>query len=429
MPLTGATAREHLPRGLYSFHPAVIESGRGCRLITEDGRELLDLTSGLGVLALGHGDARLLEAMERQLHRLSHLCAHVALHRPYLDLTDRLDGLFPGSGPSKTFLVNSGAEAVENAVKIARHATGRRAVLAMDGAYHGRTLLGTSLTSRAHPYRRGHAPLAPEIHHVPYAYCYRCPWGLAEPDCALRCLEALERFFFLECPSDEVAALVVEPIQGEGGVVVPPDAFLRGLREICTRHGILFIADEVQTGLGRTGELFAMDYPGVAPDLMVLGKALGGGLPLAAVTGPAQFMDAPHASALGSTFGGNPLACAAAGTLIQVLQDDGLCARAREIFSRFEQRSAQWRLRFPRIGDIRGRGAMLGLELIEDPGTREPAPRQARALVRACRERGLLIVSGGLYRNVLRLLPPLTIPWEDWERAMDILEDALAGLP
>jgi 4-aminobutyrate aminotransferase/(S)-3-amino-2-methylpropionate transaminase len=414
---------EHLPRGLYTFHPIVVREGRGSRVLDEGGREFLDLTSGLGVLHVGHNHPALLEAMEGQLHALLHMCSHVMLHRPYLDLAQRLNGFVPVPDPCKTFLCNSGAEAVENAVKIARYATGRRTVVAFHGGYHGRTLLCTSLTSRSKPYRKGFAPLAPEVRHIPYAYCYRCAWKFDRPACPLRCLEEMERLFFMECPAEEVAAVVVEPIQGEGGVVDPPDGFLIGLQRICRKNGILLIADEIQTGLGRTGRPLAVQHSGMEPDLVVLGKALGGGLPLAAVTGRAEVMDSVHRSGLGSTFGGNPVACAAALRLLDILEKEELSARAQEIEERI--RAREWQDRYPFIGDVRGRGAMLGIELVKDPATREPAVSETRKAVRRAFEKGVLLISGGLYRNVIRLLPALNIPWEELDKGLDVLEASL----
>ena len=422
---TDSPFREHLPRGLYTFHTMVAREGRGSRIVSEEGREFLDLTSGLGVLHLGHGHPALLDAMEGQIHALSHMCSHVMLHRPYLDLAKRLNQIVPIPDPCKTFLCNSGAEAVENAVKIARYATGRRTILAFYGGYHGRTLLCTTLTSRARPYRKGFAPLAPDVRHIPYAYCYRCPCASERNSCSLRCLEEMERFFFMECPAEEVAAVVVEPIQGEGGVVDPPEEFLTGLERVCRRHGILIIADEIQTALGRTGTFFGVERSGMEPDLVVLGKALGGGLPLAAVTGRAEIMDAVHGSGLGSTFGGNPVACAAALKLLDVLAQEGLPDRAKETGDHIRGRAERWKDQIPLVGEVRGRGAMIGIELVLGPQTKEPAKTETRRVVRRCLERGVVLLSGGLHRNVIRLLPALNILWEDLDQGLNTLEACL----
>ncbi len=418
----------HFPRGLYTYHPVVVSRARGSRVWDEQGRALLDLTSGLGVLHLGHCHPLLQEAMVGQIRELVHVCSHVMHSRPSLDLARRLNALVPISGPCRTFFCNSGAEAVENAVKIARYATGRRAVLAFHGGYHGRTSLCSTLTGRASPYRKGFAPLASEVFHVPYPYCYRCPWGLSQPGCGLRCLQALDRLFLAECPAEEVAAVILEPVQGEGGVVVPPDGFMVRLHDLCREKGILIVADEVQTGLARTGVPFAMQHFGVEPDLIVLGKALGGGLPLASVTGREAVMESVHQGGLGSTFGGNPVACAAGLRLLQILWDEDLHTRAREIQMRLLSKAKDWKETFSWVGDVRGRGAMLGIELVKDMDTRKPAPAETRKVVRRCFEDGLVLLWGGLHRNVIRLLPPLNIPWDDLEMGLDVLDRCLREL-
>ncbi|MGQ9653336.1 MAG: aspartate aminotransferase family protein [Thermodesulfobacteriota bacterium] len=418
----------HFPRGLYTYHPVVVSRARGSTVWDEEGRALLDFTSGLGVLHLGHCHPLLQEAMVGQIKELVHVCSHVMHSRPSLELACRLNALVPIAGPCKTFFCNSGAEAVENAVKIARYATGRRAVVAFHGGYHGRTSLCSSLTGRARPYRKGFSPLASDVFHVPYPYCYRCAWGLSRPDCGLRCLQALDRLFLTECPADEVAAVILEPVQGEGGVVVPPDEFIARLQDLCRNNGILLVADEVQTGLARTGMPFAMQHFGAEPDLAVLGKALGGGLPLASVTGREAVMESVHQGGLGSTFGGNPVSCAAGLRLLQILWDEDLHTRAREIQMRFFAKAMAWEETFSWVGEVRGRGAMLGIELVKGKDTREPAPAETRRVVRRCFEKGLLLLWGGLHRNVIRLLPSLNIPWDELETGLDVLENCLREL-
>lgn len=421
-------SEEVIPKGLYTFHPGLVLRGNGARLFSSDGKEFLDLTSGLGVMILGHGEHRLLEALQAQASKLVHQCAHVMMHEAYLEVARELCRLAPLGERGKTFLCNSGAEAVEWAVKVARSATGRTAVVAFDGGYHGRTLLAASLTSRAKPYRTGYGSMAPEVYHVPYPYCYRCAWGKNQKTCSMECFEGLERFFFLERPAQEVAAVVVEPIQGEGGVVVPPEGFLQALSALCSKHGIMLVADEVQTGLGRTGKLFCVQHHNVSPDLLVLGKALGGGLPLAAVVGKAQLMDSVPASGFGSTFGGNPLACAAARRLLALLVEEEIPQRALQLDTLFKQRAQAWMDEIPFLGESRGCGAMWGLELVKNREQPEPAPRVAREVVKRCREKGLLLLSGGLYRNVLRLLPPLNIPEEDLDWGLSVMGQVMREL-
>lgn len=419
---------EVLPKGLYTFHPGLAARGSGARLFSSDGEEFLDLTSGLGVMILGHGDPRLLEAMEAQAKKLVHQCAHVMMHEAYLELAKSLCRLAPLDGRGKVFLCNSGAEAVEWAVKVARSATGRTAVVAFDGGYHGRTLLAASLTSRAKPYRTGYGSMAPEVYHVPYPYCYRCAWGKSPQTCSMDCLGGLERFFFLERSPEEVAAVVVEPIQGEGGVVVPPEGFLQALSAICSKHGILLVADEVQTGLGRTGKLFCVQHWNVNPDLLILGKALGGGLPLSAVVGRAELMDRVPASGFGSTFGGNPMACAAGHCLLRFLMEEHTLKRVSHLEALFKQRAQLWMDQMAFLGEIRARGGMWGLELVRGRQQPEPAPKLAREVVRRCRGKGLLLLSGGLYRNVLRLLPPLNISEQDLDEGLSILGQVMREL-
>lgn len=420
-----ATVSEVIPKGLYTFHPGLVVRAKGSRIVCSDGLEFLDLTSGLGVMALGHGHPTLMAALSRQMENLVHQCSHVMLHAPYVQMAKLLCRLAPVKGAAKVFLCNSGAEAVEWAAKVARSSTHRNVILAFDGGYHGRTLLGATLTSRAKPYRKGYGSLAPDIYHLPYPYCYRCPWGRSSGSCSTECLGALKRFFLLERDPDEVAAVFVEPVQGEGGVVVPPRGYLEALSKLCAEHGILLVADEVQTGLGRTGRLFASQHESIEPDIMILGKALGGGLPLAAVVATAELLDSVAASGLGSTFGGNALACAAGVALLEILQEGRPQARALEIQEQFMAMAMGWEKRFPYVGQVRARGAMLGLELVRDPVTREPAAKLAAQVVRRCKDKGILLLCGGLHRNVIRLLPPLVISPEEFQQALESLEEVL----
>ena len=424
--MTNKPERTYIPEGLYTFHAATAKKALGSRIWDDRGKEYIDLTSGLGVCHLGHGNERLKTAMEAQLRDLPHMSPHIMGFESYYALAERLHEIRPFPGAAKCYLSNSGAEAVENAVRIARCASGKRGVVAFHGGYHGRTLLGSTLTSRAVPYRKGFGPLAPEVYHVPYAYCYRCPWDLDHPGCRRRCLQALDDLFFLVCPPEETAAVIVEIVQGEGGVVAPPDEFFKALEAKCRDNDVLVIVDEVQTGLYRTGRCFALDHSGIEPDVLVLGKALGGGLPLSAVLGKKDVMDAPHGSGLGGTFGGNPVACAAAVELMEIFnsEKEGLIRNVEAIESRIMERGAHWKSRFSFVGDVRGKGAMMGIELVKDPSTKEPYPGRVRKIVRLCFENGVILLSGGLHRNVLRLLPPLNIPLGDLDAGLDAIEAA-----
>jgi 4-aminobutyrate aminotransferase/(S)-3-amino-2-methylpropionate transaminase len=321
--------------------------------------------------------------------------------------------------------VNSGAEAVENAVKIARAATGRSAVLAFEDGFHGRTLLAVSLTSKTHPYKAGFGPFAPEVYRAPFAYCYRCSYHLEHPSCGVACADALEDVFKRHVPAEQVAAVIVEPVLGEGGFVVPPLDYLPRLRALTEKHGILLIADEVQTGFGRTGKLFACEHSGVVPDLLVTSKSIAGGLPLAGVTGKAEIMDAPAVGGLGGTYSGNPVALAAAHAVLDAFEDGSLLARANAIGAAVRTRALDFKSRFPLVGDVRGVGAMWALELVKDRASRLPAKEETNAVTQKAYERGLLTITAGTYGNVLRTLMPLVIGDDELREGLDVLEQAL----
>lgn len=423
-----AAREKQVPRGVSSTHPIFVREARGAIVTDVEGKEYLDFTGGIGVNNLGHGHEAVRRAAREQLERYIHPCFHVAMYEPYVALAGRLNGIVPGRLPKKTMLVNSGAEAVENAVKIARHATGRSAILTFRDAFHGRTLLSLTLTSKTHPLKLGFGPFAPEVYRLPYAYCYRCPFDLAHPGCALRCARSLQEFFDTHVPAEQVAALIVEPVLGEGGFVVPPPEYLPALQRICQERGILFIADEIQTGFGRTARLLAVEHSGVEPDLVVMAKSLAGGFPLAAVTGKAEIMDHPPAGGLGGTFGGNPVACRAALAVLDEFESRGLLARAAEIGARTLERFRSLQGRHAVVGDVRGLGAMVGMELVADRRSKEPATALTARLIARCRERGLLLVSAGVHANVIRPLMPLTIGGEELERGLAILAGALGEL-
>ena len=419
--------RAAVPRGVFNVAPIFADSAEGVWLRDVDGKTYLDFAGGLGVLNVGHRHPQVLAALRAQLDRYLHTCFHVAMYEPYVALAERLNEITPGDFPKKTMLVNSGAEAVENAVKIARAATGRKAVITFEHAFHGRTLLGLSLTSKVDPYKVAFGPFAPEVYRVPYPYPYRCPQKHSGT-CTAHVIATIEEAFRVQVDADDVAAVIIEPVTGEGGFIVPPPDFLPALADLCRRHGILLIADEVQTGFGRTGRVFAVEHAGVEPDLLVAGKSLASGLPLASVTGRADLMEAPQVGGLGGTYGGNPLACVAALAVIDVLQSEGFLERAQALGANVLARFQTMQRRFPVIGEVRGLGAMVGMELVEDRESKTPARAATAQVLAACLERGLLILKSGVYDNVIRILVPLVISDEDLERGLNVLEEALAAV-
>jgi 4-aminobutyrate aminotransferase/(S)-3-amino-2-methylpropionate transaminase len=350
------------------------------------------------------------------------------MYEPYVELAERLNKITPGNFEKKTMFANSGAEGVENAIKIARHATGRPAVIAFKDAFHGRTHLALSLTSKMKPYKFGFAPFAPEIYRIPYAYCYRCAFGLEYPACELHCAYYLKDFFQTHISAEHVAALIVEPVLGEGGFVVPPKEYFKILQKICQEHGIVFIADEVQTGFGRTAKMFAMEHYEVEPDIMVMAKSMAGGLPLSGITGRAELMDHPQVGGLGGTFGGNPVACRAALAVLDQFEKEDLLSRAQKIGEKVLERFTEFQEHYAIVGDVRGLGAMVGMEFVVDTKTKEPGTDLAKRLTGLCREKGLLMISAGTYSNIIRPLMPLVITDEQLEKGLSIIEEGLSEL-
>ncbi len=412
--LTAERAR-YVARGVATPR-LVVGSAEGARVTDVDGRVFVDFAGGIACQNTGHGFAPVVAAIHEQADRYLHQCFMVGTYEPYVDVCRRLAALSPcGSGEQRSLLLNSGAEAVENAVKIARAATGRPAVVVFDNAFHGRTLLTLTMTSKVKPYKAGFGPFAPEVYRAPAPYPYR---GVSSDDA----VAALEHLFRGEVDPETVACVVLEPVQGEGGFIPMPADFPARLQELCRRHGILYVDDEVQSGVGRTGRMWAIEhYDGVEPDLLVSGKSLGGGLPLAAVTGRAEVVDAVPPGGLGGTFGGNPLSCAAAAAVLEAVADERFLAAARRLGERMEARLRELATRHAAVGEVRGLGPMLALELVEQ------TPERAKALVDAAYERGLLLLACGLYGNVIRLLPPLTIADDELDEGMTILEEALAA--
>src|SRR5216684_2796922 len=424
----GERRTKAVPSSLSHSTPVYLTKAEGAVLEDVDGNRYIDLAGGIGCLNVGHRRDVVVNAIRRQLDRFLHTCIQVTPYESYVRLAERLNELTPGKFPKKTLFVNSGAEAVENAVKIARAYTGRPAIIAFEDAFHGRTMMTLALTSKTHPYKAGFAPFPSDVYRVPFAYCYRCSYSLKYPSCDLFCARHLEDTFKRVVASEEVAAVIAEPVLGEGGFVVPPKDFFRVLMEICHKHGVLFIADEVQSGFGRTGRLFASEYYGIEPDILVTAKSLGGGLPLAAITGRAEIMDAPGPGGLGGTFAGNPLSCAAALAVLEEFADGKLLARSNELGERFQKRARQWQKQWPIIGDIRGLGGMQAIELVRSSDKREPAADETKQITQYCYEHGLITITAGSYSNVVRGLVPLVITNEQMDEGMDVLESALQAV-
>jgi 4-aminobutyrate aminotransferase/(S)-3-amino-2-methylpropionate transaminase len=400
------------------YLPIVVAEGRGATLTDVDGNTFIDFAGGVGCLAVGHSHPRVVEAAQEQLAHFSHTDFTIVPYEVYVALAERLCELAPIAGPRKAAFFNAGTEAVENAIKFARAFTGRPAVIAFEGGFHGRTLLSLSLTSKTHPYKAGLGPFAPEVYRVPFAQQYRGPDARAA-------LDTLERALVTQVAAETVAAIVVEPVQGEGGFQVAPPEFMEGVRAICDRHGIVLVVDEVQTGFGRTGKLFAIEHYAVEPDLITVAKSIAAGLPLSGVIGKAEIMDAPSDSAIGGTYVGNPVAQAAALAVLDVIDEENLCERASALGETMRTRMHAWQRRWPQIGDVRGLGAMLAIELVHDPGTKEPAADLATAVVEEAARHGLLLLKSGIYSNCIRVLTPLVLSDAELDEALAVWEDAL----
>ncbi|WP_329087191.1 4-aminobutyrate--2-oxoglutarate transaminase [Actinomadura citrea] len=413
-----------VPPGVGSVLPVYVTDADGGVVVDADGNSLIDFGSGIAVTSVGNANPRVAARVKAQADRFTHTCFMVAPYESYVAVCENLNRITPGDHEKRSLLVNSGAEAVENAVKIARYATGRQAVVVFDHGYHGRTLLTMTLTAKNMPYKQGFGPYAPEVYRMPLAYPYRWPTGPDHcgPEAAAQAIDQITK----QIGPTNVAALLIEPIQGEGGFIEPAPGFLPALAEFCRANGILFIADEVQTGFARTGDLFACEHEGIVPDLVATAKGIAGGLPLAAVTGRADIMDKVHGGGLGGTYGGNPLACEAALAVLEEIEDGKLTERARRIGEIMLPRLRALAARHPAIGDVRGRGAMIAIELVRE-GTKEPDPELTARLARRCHENGLLVLTTGTYGNVMRFLPPLVISEELLTEGLDVLEAAFAG--
>jgi len=416
-----------VPRGVPAVTTVAVVVADGAVLTDADGNRLIDFAGGIGVVNVGHRHPRVVDAVRAQLDRFAHVCFPVVSYEPYVALAERLNAVTPGNYEKRTLLLNSGAEAIENAVKIARAHTGRAAVICFEHGFHGRTNLAMALTSKVRPYKAGFGPFAPEVYRLPYPYCYRCTTGPVAGTCCLATPERLAEQFATIVDPATVAAIVIELELGEGGFVPAPPEYIRALSEFARANGILLIADEIQTGFGRTGSLFACEHYGLVPDMLVTAKSLAGGLPLAAVTGRADVMDSPMVGGLGGTYGGNPLACAAALAVLDIMADEHIAERATELGGRIRRRFCAWADSDPGIGDVRGLGAMVALELVLDRGTKAPDAARVTRLVAEALRRGVVLLSAGTYSNVIRVLVPLTASDALVDEGLDVMAEALSA--
>ncbi|WLR49662.1 4-aminobutyrate--2-oxoglutarate transaminase [Bacillus tianshenii] len=420
--------QQHVPRGPFNTVASFVERGEGAVLHDVDGNTFLDFAGAIGSLNVGHCPPTVVEALKEQLDHYIHPCFHVMMYEPYVQLAEKLNQITPGKHEKKTFFLNSGAEAVENAIKIARRYTKRRGIISFERGFHGRTYMAMSLTSKVKPYKNGFGPFATDTYKMPYPYYYRAPEGYSSDDVDRAILDEFKEFFLREVPAEDIAAFIMEPVQGEGGFIGPSKQFVHGVKRICEENGILFIADEVQTGFGRTGKMFAMEHYDVVPDLMTMSKSIAAGLPISAVTGRAEVMDAPDIGEIGGTYGGSPLGCVAALEVIKLMEEENLPARANSIGQQVTDRFNKLKKRVSAIGEVRTVGAMSAIEFVKDQKTKEPNKELTAQIIQAANQRGVIIMGAGLYGNVLRILSPLVITDEQLQEGLDILEEVTLEL-
>jgi 4-aminobutyrate aminotransferase/(S)-3-amino-2-methylpropionate transaminase len=419
---------KYVAKGVYQATPIAIASAKGATITDVDGNTYIDFAGGIAVANVGHRSDEVVQAMKEQAGKYLHACFHVTVYEPYIRLANKLNTITPGQFPKKTMLVNSGAEAVENAIKIARCYTKRYGVLTFLEGFHGRTALTMSLTGQVQPYKYNLAPPDPWVCHLPFAYCYRCPFGQTYPSCEVVCAKYIKRVFESVMAPDAISALIVEPVQGEGGYIVPPKEFLPEIYRICKENGILFIADEIQSGLARTGKMFAIEHFQIEPDIVTMAKSLAGGTILSAVTGKAEIMDAVHPGGLGTTYGGHPISCQASLATIDLISKKNLITRANIIGDKMRQVLCDMQEKYPIIGDVRGLGAFVAIELVKDKVTREPAPNETALVRERCYQNGLITIGGGIHRNVIRFPIPLVITDEELDEGLSILEESFKSI-
>jgi 4-aminobutyrate aminotransferase/(S)-3-amino-2-methylpropionate transaminase len=417
-----------IAQGHVSAFEGYVEKAAGALIHLSDGREIIDFSGGIAVMNVGHSHSKVVAAVKDQVEKYTHTCFMVVPYAPAIELAERLSAIVPGTFPKSVLWLNSGAEAVENAVKIARYHTKRPAVIAFNNAFHGRTFMAMTLTGKVKPYKQGFGPFMPEVYRMPFAYCYRCPFSLRYPDCETYCADYLEEFFLTHVAAEQTAALIVEPVQGEGGFITPPDGYFKKLERICQNNGIVLLADEIQTGMGRTGKMFAMEHWDVSAPLTIVAKSLAAGMPLSAVVGHKTIMDGVHPSGIGGTYGGNPVACRAGLAVIEVIETEDLLTKGVEIGRIVRNRFNDFKNKYELVGDVRGLGPMLAMELVKDRESKTPAADEARTLTASCFQKGLLLLTCGSFGNVIRVSMPLIIGAEQLEKGLMILEEALVEL-
>ncbi len=417
-----------MPPGLSSGTTHYVASAKGAFVYDVEGNEFIDFAGGIGVMNVGHCHPKVVAAIKDQAEKLTHTCFMVLPYEPAVKLAQKLCAITPGDFPKTAIFVNSGAEAVENVVKIARYHTKKTGIIAFENAFHGRTQLAMTLTSKVKPYKFGFGPFAPEIYRMPIAYCYRCPFNLEYPGCDVACADHLNYFLITHTAPETTAALIVEPIQGEGGFITPPPEYFAKLAKICKDNEILFIADEIQSGMGRTAKMFAIEHYHVDPDLMTVAKSFAAGMPIAAVVGKEEVMASVHPFGVGGTYGANPICCRAALAVMEIFEEENLLQDAEELGQKVRKRFDQFKEQFEIIGDVRGLGPMLALELVKDRETKEPADEAAKALVQACLKKGLVILACGTLGNVIRILMPLNIGEAELDKGLAIMEEGLTEI-
>jgi 4-aminobutyrate aminotransferase/(S)-3-amino-2-methylpropionate transaminase len=417
-----------IPPGYRSGTTVYVESASGALIRAIDGKEYIDFAGGIGVMTVGHSHPKVVAAIKDQAEKFTHTCFMVVPYESAVMLAEKLCQIAPGTASKSTLFVNSGAEAVENAVKIARYYTKRQAIIALEHGYHGRTQLAMTLTSKVNPFKLGFGPFAPEVYHIPAPYCYRCSFGLKYPDCSIHCADYLNDFLKNRVGAECTAAVVAEPLLGEGGFITPPPEYFTKLTGTCRENGIVFIADEIQSGTGRTGKMFAIEHFGVEPDIITLAKGFAAGMPLSAVIGKREIMNSVHPGGLGGTYGANPVACRAALAVMDIFGEENLLQKAQILGRKIRDRLNAWLSKFEIIGDVRGLGPMLAIELVKNRETKKPAAEEASALVKYCVDHGVVILVCGTFNNVIRFLPPLVITDQELDKGLSIIEEGLASL-